>query len=116
VLAFGRALVDVEADALVHGAGLLAHPPLLHRFRAEIHHPPFGLDRLRRPLADYLAAEQRLGRVAATLDLDAATTVVFGVCAMAALARTLNPGADRAVLDADLDATLATAIRGFGVG
>src|SRR5262245_7945233 len=63
VQAFGRSLVDVEADALRHGAGLLAHPPLLHRFWAEIHRSPFGLDRLRRPLVDYLAAEQRIGRV-----------------------------------------------------
>lgn len=115
VQAFARALVEVESDALRHGAGLLAHPPLLHRFWAEIHHAPFGIDRLRRPLSGYLASERDLGRVAATLDIQAATTVVFGVCAMAALARNLNPGADRATLDADLDATLSTAVRGFGV-
>lgn len=40
---------------------------------------------------------------------------LFGVCAMAALSRTLNQGADPRLLDADLDATLATAVRGLGV-
>src|SRR5215207_3328582 len=61
---YGRALSEVEADALLHGAALVGHPPLLHRFWAEIHRSPFGVDRLRRPLAGYLEAERRLGRVA----------------------------------------------------
>ena len=29
VQAYGRALSEVEADAMLHGAALLAHPPLL---------------------------------------------------------------------------------------
>jgi AcrR family transcriptional regulator len=113
VQAYGRALSDVESDAMVHGAGLLAHPPLLHRFWAEIHRSPFGLDRLRRPLSDYLAAEQRLGRVSSELDIEAAVTVVFGVCAIIALGHQLNPAAGPAPSRDHLDAALAAAVTGF---
>lgn len=110
---FGLALSEVESDALLQGAALLAHPTLLHRFWAEIHRSPFGIDRLRRPLEDYLTAEQRLGRVAAELDIEAAVTVVFGVCAMTALTRRLDPTADRTDVVRHLDAAIAAAVMGF---
>ncbi len=110
---YGQALIELQSDALLHGAGLLADPPLLHRFWAEIHRSPFGVDRLRRPFVDYLSAEQRLGRVADTVDVDAAVTVVFGVCAMVALTGHLNPTAERGGLARQLDAALATAVTGF---
>ena len=113
VQAYGRALSGVETDLLLHGAGLVAHPPLLHRFWAEIHRSPFGIDRLRRPLADYLAAEKRLGRVSDELDIEAAVTVVFGACAMVALSRHLNPTAESAGMSDHLDASLAAAVNGF---
>lgn len=113
VQSFGRALSKIESDVLLHGAALLGHPPLLHRFWAEIHRTPFGLDRLRRPFIDYLGAEQRLGRVTAGVDLEAATTVVFGACAMAALSARLNPAADRRALARHLDGALAIAVTGF---
>ncbi len=113
VQSYGQALSEVESDALLHGAALLAHPALLHRFWAEIHRSPFGIDRLRRPLEDYLTAEQRLGRVAADLDIEAAATVVFGVCAMTALTRRLDPTADRTGVARHLDAALASAVIGF---
>jgi AcrR family transcriptional regulator len=110
---YGRALTELESDALLHGAALLAQPELLHRFWAEIHRSPFGIDRLRRPLTDYLAAEQAHGRVTDELDIEAAVTVVFGVCAMVALTRRLNPTADREGLARHLDAALAAAVTGF---
>jgi AcrR family transcriptional regulator len=110
---YGRALSEVESDALLHGAALLSHPPLLQRFWTEIHRSPFGIDRLRRPLADYLAAEQRLGRVTTEVDLEAAVTVVFGVCAMVALTRRLNPTADPAGVARHLDAALEAAVLGI---
>lgn len=115
VQAYGQALSDVESDAMLHGAALLAHPSLLHRFWVEIHRSPFGIDRLRRPLADYMAAEQDLGRVRTDLDVDAAVTVVFGVCGMTALSGRLNPTADPARLAGHLDTALETAVSGFGV-
>jgi AcrR family transcriptional regulator len=112
VQSYGRALSEVESDVMLHGAALLAHPPLLQRFWAEIHRSPFGIDRLRRPLADYLAGEQHLGRVGQDVDIDAAVTVVFGVCGMVALSGRLNPTADRAGLARHLDAALAAAVTG----
>jgi AcrR family transcriptional regulator len=116
VQAYGRALSRVEAEVLLHGAALLSDPPLLQRFWAEIHRSPFGIDRLRRPLRDYLRDEQGRGRVSADIDTDAAVTVVFGACAMVALTRRLNPGADGAELDHHLDAALAAAVTGFVTG
>jgi len=113
IRAYGRALSEVESDALLHGAALLGHPPLLHRFWAEIHQTPFGIDRLRRPFADYLAAEQKLGRVAPRVDIEAAVTVVFGVCAMAALSMRLNPTADPEAFARHRDTALATAVSGL---
>lgn len=113
VQAFGRSLVDVESEAMLHGASLLGHPPLLHRFWAEIHRSPLGIDRLRRPLADYLAAERSGGRVRGDLDVDAAVTVVFGACAMVALSRHLNPTADSAGLSRHLESALSAAVGGF---
>lgn len=113
VQAYGRALSEVESDVLLHGAALLGHPPLLHRFWTEIHKTPFGIDRLRRPFADYLTAEQELGRVSSEVDIEAAVTVAFGVCAMVALSLRLNPTADRETLARHRDTALATAVNGL---
>jgi AcrR family transcriptional regulator len=113
VQAYGKDLSELESDVLLHGAGLLAHPPMLHRFWAEIHRPPFGIERLRQPLADYFRAEQEGGRLADAVDVEAAVTVVFGVCAMVALSSRLNPDADRAGLDRHRDAALAVVVTGL---
>jgi AcrR family transcriptional regulator len=113
VQSYGRALSQVEAEVMLHGAALLSNPALLQQFWTEIHRSPFGIDRLRRPLRDYLRAEQASGRVSAEIDVDAAVTVVFGACAMVALTRRLNPTADGAELDGHLDAALAAAVGGF---
>lgn len=113
VQGYGQALSEVESDVLLHGGALLAHPPLLHRFWTELHDTPSGIDRLRRPFADYLTAEQKLGRVAKDVDVEAAVTVVFGVCAMVALSLRLNPTADREALARHRDAAVATAVNGL---
>jgi AcrR family transcriptional regulator len=113
VQSYGRALSQVEAEVMLHGAALLSDPLLLQRFWTEIHRSPFGIDRLRRPLRDYLRDERGRGRVSAEVEIDAAVTVVFGACAMVALTRRLNPAADGAELDRHLDAALAAAIGGF---
>lgn len=113
VQAYGRELSALESDALLHGAGLLAQPPMLHRFWTEIHKSPFGVERLRQPLAGYLRSEQERGRLADGVDVEAAVTVVFGVCAMAALSTRLNPGADAAGLARHRDAALAVVVSGL---
>jgi AcrR family transcriptional regulator len=111
--AFAHALCDLEADTLLLGAGLLADPPLLERFWTEIHRVPFGIGRLRQPLADYLARERRRGTVDPAIDVEAVTTLVFGASAIVALTRRLSPHADRSGLDAQLDAAVATIVSGI---
>ena len=110
---FARALADLEADALLLGAGLLADPSLLERFWVEIHRDPFGIGRLRQPLLDYLAAEQASGRIGPNVDLEAVTTLVFGASAMAALTLRVNRHADRAAVARHLDAAVATIVEGL---
>jgi len=104
---FATALRDLESDALLLGAALLTDPALLARFWAEIHRTPFGIDRLHRPLADYLRAERAGGRIRHDVDVAAVTTLLFGASAMNALTRRLNPGLDREGLDRDLDSAIA---------
>jgi AcrR family transcriptional regulator len=111
--AFAHALADLDADALQLGAGLLANPLLLERFWAEIHRRPFGIGRLRRPLLAYLRAERAAGRVDRSADLEAIVTLVFGACGVVALGRRVNPLADRAEFDAQLDAAIATIVSGI---
>jgi AcrR family transcriptional regulator len=111
--AFATALCDLEADALLLGAGLLADPSLLERFWVEIHRQPYGIGRLRQPLLDYVAAEQRGGRVASTVDPEAVTTLVFGASAMAALTIRVNRHVDRAAVGHQLDAAVATIVGGI---
>jgi hypothetical protein len=66
-----------------------------------------------RPLRTYLEGERLAGRVAPTLDVDAAVTLIFGASAMVALTRRLNPPADGARLDDRLDAAIGTLLRGL---
>ena len=111
--AFAHALSDLEANALLLGAGLLADPALLERFWTEIHRVPFGIGRLRRPLIDYLIAERDRGAVDPSIDVEAVTTLVFGASGIVALTRRVNRHADRAALDAQLDAAIETIILGI---
>ena len=111
--AFAQALSDLESDALLLGAGLLADPALLEAFWTEIHRVPFGIGRLRQPLIDYLAAERDRGTVDRSIDVEAVTTLVFGASGIVALTRRVNPHADRAALDAQLDAAVTTIVVGI---
>ncbi len=111
--AFAVALCDLEADALLLGAGLLADPSLLERFWVEIHRQPFGIGRLRQPLTDYLAAEQAGGGIGPSVDIEAVTTLVFGASAMAALTIRVNRHADRGKVDRQLNAAVATIVSGI---
>jgi AcrR family transcriptional regulator len=77
ITAYLRAALDVVAETLPLAAGLMAEPALLQRFIAEIHTQPFGPERLRQPIADYLTAEQRLGRLK-TFDIEAALMLIIG--------------------------------------
>jgi AcrR family transcriptional regulator len=63
LIAYAEAALALVTEALPMAAGLMSEPALLHRFIMEIHREPFGPHRLREPLANYLAGEQKLGRL-----------------------------------------------------
>jgi hypothetical protein len=63
LIAYAEAALALVTEALPMAAGLISEPALLHRFIMEIHREPFGPHRLREPLANYLAGEQKLGRL-----------------------------------------------------
>jgi AcrR family transcriptional regulator len=60
-------------------AGLLTQPKVLARFAGLAGHDSRGAP-LRRILADYLRAEQETGRIAATVNAEAAATMIIGAC------------------------------------
>jgi AcrR family transcriptional regulator len=69
----------LHAAILPAFAGLVGQPGVLARFDA-LPNPTAGGRGLREDLADYLRAEQRLGRLAGDADVDAAATMLIGAC------------------------------------
>ncbi|GAA3119562.1 TetR/AcrR family transcriptional regulator [Streptosporangium carneum] len=110
-VAYGLAL---HAAFLPAFAGLLPQPEVLARFDALPN--PLGDGRgLRTLLADYLRAEQDLGRLAPDADPEAAATLLVGVCHELVLPRLLTgSGPIRAEAPAGLvDALVATLMNGL---
>jgi AcrR family transcriptional regulator len=77
LITYALAALDLVAKTLPMAAGLMSEPALLHRFIEAIHTQPFGPQRLRQPMADYLIDEQRLGRLGA-FDVDPALSLIMG--------------------------------------
>lgn len=95
-------------------AGLLAQPKVLVLFHGSGLHPESG-GGLRAALADYLRAEQELGRIAADASPEAAATLIMGACHELILPRLFAPGpqeppAVRPEFTADL---VTTVLRGI---
>jgi hypothetical protein len=67
-------------------AGLLTDAQLLRRFIDELHRNPHGPQLYQQRIIEYLAGEQRLGRLPA-VDLEAATTLFTGGTLMPPLPR-----------------------------
>ncbi|WFE39595.1 TetR/AcrR family transcriptional regulator [Micromonospora sp. WMMD998] len=84
-----RALA-LHAAILPALAGLTTQPKLLARL-ADLPALPAGDPGVRADFADYLRAEQRLGRVAATASPEAAATLLVGVCHDLVLGRLFGP-------------------------
>jgi len=103
---------ELQVAILPMLANLVSDPPLLHRFMAGIHEPPLGGDIFLRPVADHLAAEQRLGRLGA-FDPDAAADLLVGAVLMQGLIDVLGhrPDADRAH---HLEGIVRTLLSGLG--
>jgi AcrR family transcriptional regulator len=82
---FAEALLDLYTDALPIFGKLLTEPALLRRFMDDIHspHKTFGGKQIRDPLVEYLAGEQKLGRIGA-VDVEAAADLVVGAVATVA--------------------------------
>ena len=84
LLQAARALLRFHERSWPMIASVAADPALMRRFLVAIHAPDQYAEPVRRPVADYLRAERRLGRIAAA-DLDAATDLLIGGTAILAL-------------------------------
>jgi AcrR family transcriptional regulator len=84
-LAEGLFALHVEAMPII--GKLLGEPSLLHRFMQDIHArtQPFGGKQIRDAVLRYLGNEQRLGRLAPGVDVDAATDLLIGGVALLAV-------------------------------
>jgi len=112
LLAFARAVLDLNADALPTATVLLAEPGLLHRFMQEIHHPP-GPQIFWQRIHDYLAEEHRLGRIG-EVDAEAVATVLIGSAAVLVLSSHVR-GRSRADITAALPGIVRTLIDGLDI-
>jgi AcrR family transcriptional regulator len=110
--AYAVASLDLVAEALPVVPGLISEPALLHRFFVAIHTEPFGPHRMRQPIADYLAAEQRLGRLG-DFDVDAAVGLIMGPAIMLG-ATELMSGTPRTELAEEFERIVRTMLTGLG--
>jgi AcrR family transcriptional regulator len=111
LIAYAQATLDLVTETLPTAAGLMSEPALLHRFIEEIHRQPFGPHRLRQPIADYLAGEQRLGRLGA-FDIEAAITLIMGSAIMSGFAALIS-GVPAEELSGQLPGIVATLLTGL---
>ena len=94
LVAFVRATHRLFTDALPMVGGLMSEPALLHRLMHAMHEHPYGPHLLRQPLVDYLAAEQRLGRLG-PFDPGTAASLLIGPSLMLGFAHVIpNSPAD----------------------
>jgi AcrR family transcriptional regulator len=107
----------LHAAILPAFAGLVGQPGVLARL-ASLPNPVGGEGGLREELADYLRAEQRLGRLAGDADADAAATMLDGACHELILTQLFSGSADVELqVPAGFAAGLvATILNGIGPG
>jgi AcrR family transcriptional regulator len=101
----------MQDDLLPLVVGLLNERELLGRFIDATHREPLMP---RHRIADYLAQEQRLGRVPATVDVSAVTTLLMGAMFMTALGRNLAPERAQAMPAERVRAIVTALTQGFG--
>lgn len=107
-----RAALDLSINTFPAGAGLLAEPALLHRFVVAIHQPPFAPQQFLQPLTDYIAGEQRLGRLRAG-DPEPVVTLLTGVSLVLA-ATSLMSGRPPEDVAASIPAVVRALVDGAG--
>ncbi|HWC82691.1 MAG TPA: TetR/AcrR family transcriptional regulator [Pseudonocardiaceae bacterium] len=108
---YALAVLELNADALPLFAGLLSEPALLQRFLAAIHDEPYGPQVYQQRVAEYLAAEQELGRIG-PVDLIATTTLFTGASILLALTGQVA-GTARTELAGQLPAVVRTLVGGL---
>ena len=111
LIAYAEAALDLVGHALPMTAGLMSEPDLLHRFVAELHQEPFGPQRLRQPVADYLAGEQRLGRLR-DFPIEPALALILGPAIMLGFTELVG-GVPREAVSARIPAIIDTLLRGI---
>jgi AcrR family transcriptional regulator len=110
---FAAALFDLHTVALPIVGKVLTEPALLHRLMDDIHspHQTFGGRQIRDPLVEYLAGEQKLGRLV-DVDVEAAADLVVGAVATIAITGLLG-GVTAAGARKRLHAIAATVVKGL---
>jgi AcrR family transcriptional regulator len=111
---FAEAMLDLHARLLPTIAGLVSEPALMHRFVDAIHGVPFGPQHNQHRLADYLAAEQALGRIAGDVDPTATSILVTGSALVLVIANHVLPADARPASARQLPAIVDTLMRGVG--
>ena len=111
LIRYAQATLDLVAATLPIVAGLISEPVLLRRFIDEIHRQPYGPERMRQPIADYLDGEQRLGRLG-TFELEPVLTLFLGQ-AMVLGFTSLMSGQSPEELAGGLPGIVTTLLRGL---
>lgn len=84
----GRRCLHLQQQFLPLVAGLLTRPDLLRRFMDAVHdQPEAGPQHMLRAITDYLAQEQRLGRIDRDASTETAAAALFGTALMEAIGR-----------------------------
>jgi AcrR family transcriptional regulator len=112
LLALAGAMLELDLAVLPVFGGLMSELPLLHRFFAEVHRPPYGAQVIFHTTGEYLQAEQRLGRLPAAAP-EPAITLFTGAIAMLALSGVIGrrPTGE---LTAELAPVVRTLLTGIG--
>lgn len=106
--------VRFYAGGIAIGSSMLGDEKLVERHRSWLLAHGAGPHRVNEALADYLRAEQQIGRVAAGVDPDAAAALLLGACYQRAfLVRLVGEDEQRLPTDRFATAVVAAAVRGL---
>jgi AcrR family transcriptional regulator len=111
---FAEAMLALHSRLMPTIAGLVSEPVLMHRFVEAIHGVPFGPQHNQHRLADYVAAEQALGRIAGDVDPTATSILVTGAALVLVIANHVLPAGARPVAAAQISGIVETLMRGIG--
>jgi AcrR family transcriptional regulator len=111
--AFATSLMRLTGEIVPTFAGLVSEPALLHRLAEGIHGRDDSPAHLQRRLVEYVAAEQRLGRISGDVDSTAAVALIMGACVVLNLTAHFGPAVDPGVEEEQLRRIVTTLMRGL---